>query len=377
MINKKLQKHFLMMGKGEKDAPVALDLLLAALSLLYISIVKIKQYIYVKFKKKKHLSAAVISVGNITVGGTGKTPFVIMLAKYLKNRKKKMAILSRGYKRKKSIGRGEGLEKGISVVSTGKEVLLTPEEAGDEPYMMARYLSNVPVLVGPDRVKSGQYAIDSFSSEVLILDDGFSYYPLYRNLDVVLVDATCPFGNHYCLPRGIMREPMSGLKRADVIALTKANLMSPEEVDLIINNIKKYNAYATILKCVHKPMDLINLATGETMTVSFLRNKEIAALSSIGSPESFEKTLEEIGAKVVKTIRYPDHHYYTRDDFIHILEQAEYNFIVTTEKDTTRFKKEFWNLEKIARINFFSLRIEMDIIKGEADWLKKLKQLVL
>jgi tetraacyldisaccharide 4'-kinase len=211
----------------------------------------------------------------------------------------------------------------------------------------------------------------------LILDDAFSYYPLYRNLEIVLIDATCPFGNHHCLPRVIMREPKSSLKRADVIALTKANLVSPEEVDLIINNIKKYNPYAAILKCAHKPMDLINLATGETMPLSFLRHKEIAALSSIGSPESFEKTLEEIGAKVVRTIRYPDHHYYTRDDFIQILEEAEYNFIVTTEKDTTRFKKEFWNLEKIARINFFSLRIEMEIIKGEAEWLKKLKQLII
>ncbi|MDD5259912.1 MAG: tetraacyldisaccharide 4'-kinase [bacterium] len=376
-MTRKISNHFLKMGKGEKDAPVALDLFLSALSLLYIVIVKVRQFIYDKIKKKKHLSAAVISVGNITVGGTGKTPFVIMLAKYLKNRKKKVAILSRGYKRKKSPGRGEGIEKGISVVSTGKDVLLTPEEAGDEPYMMARYLSNVPVMVGSDRVKSGQYAIANFNSEVLILDDAFSYYPLYRNLDIVLIDTTCPFGNHHCLPRGIMREPMSSLKRADVIALTKANLVSPEEVDLIINNIKKYNPYATILKCVHKPIDLINLATGETMPLGFLRHKEIAALSSIGSPESFEKVLEEIGAKVVKTIRYPDHHYYTRDNFIHILEEAEYSFIVTTEKDTTRFKKEFWNLEKIARINFFSLRIEMVIIKGEAEWLKKLKQLVI
>lgn len=377
MISKKLQNHFLRIGKGEKEAPVVLDVLLAVLSWFYVSIVKIKQYICEKLKKKKHLAAAVISVGNITVGGTGKTPFVIMLAKYLKNRKKKVAILSRGYKRKKSIGRGAGIEKGISVVSTGKDVLLTPEEAGDEPYMMARYLNNVPIMVGPDRGKIGQYVIDSFNSEVLVLDDGFSYYPLYRNLDVVLVDATCPFGNHHCIPRGIMREPMSGLKRADVIALTKTNLVSSEEVDLIINNIKKYNSFATILKCIHKPLDLINLATGEPIALSFLRNKEIAALSSIGAPESFEKTLVEIGAKVVKTIRYPDHHYYTKDDFIHILEQAEYNFIVTTEKDTTRFKKEFWNLEKIARINFFSLRIEMEIIKGEAEWLKKLKQLVL
>ncbi|MDD5492089.1 MAG: tetraacyldisaccharide 4'-kinase [bacterium] len=374
---RKIQNHFLKIGKGEKEAPIVLDLFLAILGILYIAIIKARQFIYDKVKKKKHLSTAVISIGNITVGGTGKTPFVIMLAKYLKNRKKKVAILSRGYKRKKSLGRGEGIEKGISVVSTGKDVLLTPEEAGDEPYMMAKYLTNVPVMVGPDRIKSGQYAIDNFNSEILILDDAFSYYPLYRNLEVVLIDSTCPFGNHHCLPRGIMREPMSSLKRADVIALTKANLVSPEEADLIINNIKKYNPYATILKCAHKPMDLINLATGETMALGFLRHKEIAALSSIGSPESFEKTLEETGAKVVRTIRYPDHHYYTRDDFIHILEEAEYNFIVTTEKDTTRFKKEFWNLEKIARINFFSLRIEMEIIKGEAEWLKKLKQLVI
>ncbi len=376
-MTRKIQDRFLKIGKGEKEAPVALDLFLAVLSWLYIAIVKTRRLIYEKLKKKKHLSAAVISVGNITVGGTGKTPFVMMLAKYLKNRKKKVAILSRGYKRKKSPGRGEGIEKGISVVSTGKDVLLTPEEAGDEPYMMAKYLANVPVMVGRDRIKSGQYAIASFNSEVLILDDAFSYYPLSRNLEVVLIDATCPFGNHHCLPRGIMREPMSSLKRADIIALTKSNLVSPEEVDLIINNLKKYNPYAAILKCVHKPIDLINLATGETMPLSFLRHKEIAALSSIGSPESFEKILEEVGAKVVKTIRYPDHHYYTRDNFIQILEEAEYNFIVTTEKDTTRFKKEFWNLEKIARINFFSLRIEMQIIKGEAEWLKKLKQLVI
>jgi tetraacyldisaccharide 4'-kinase len=371
------QQRFLKIGKGHTEAPVALDYSLTVLSWLYFLALKAKQLICAKFFKKKHLSATVISVGNITVGGTGKTPFVMMLSKYFKNRRKRVAILSRGYRRKKKGGRGQGIEKGIGVVSTGKDVLLTPEEAGDEPYLMARYVSNVPVLVSPNRVKTGQYAIDNFQSEILVLDDGFSYCPLYRNLDILLIDSTCPFGNHRLLPRGILREPLSQMKRADVLVLTKTNLISPEEADLIINQLKKYNPYAVILKCTHQPLDLINLATGETVSPSFIKGKEIAALSSIGSPESFEKTLSDLGAKVVKSIQYPDHHYYTKDDFISILEQAEYNFIVTTEKDTTRFKKEFWNLEKIARINFFSLRIEMKIVKGEAEWLKKLKQLVL
>lgn len=372
-----LHQYLLKIGKGEISAPLLLDWFLGFLSALYYGLIKIRSSLCRKKRKKNHLNAIVISIGNITVGGTGKTPFVIMLAKYLKNRKKKVTILSRGYKRKKCGSRGEGIERGIGVVSAGKDVLLTPEEAGDEPYLMAKYLPGVPVLVNPNRIKTGQYAINNFQSEVLILDDGFSYCPLYRNLEIVLIDATCPFGNHYLLPRGILREPLRNLRRAEVLAVTKTNLVSPEETELIINQLKKYNPLALILKCVHQPVELINLATGEPMSIGFLRNKEIAALSSIGSPESFEKTLQDIGAKVVRTIRYPDHHYYTKEDFISILERADYNFIVTTEKDTTRFKKEFWNLEKIARINFFSLRVEMKIIKGEAEWLKKIKQLVI
>lgn len=376
-MNYAWQQYFLRRWRGEAEVPKVLDLILIIFSFIYFIILKIRIFIYLKFIKKKHLTASVISVGNLTVGGTGKTPFVIMLAKYLKNRRKRVAILSRGYKRRKYGSRGEGIEKGVGVVSTGKDVLLTPEQAGDEPYLMAKYVNNVPVLISSDRLKTGRYAIENFSSEIIILDDGFSYLPLYRNLEIVLIDSTCPFGNHYLLPRGMLREPLAHLRRADILVLTKTNLVSRQECDLIINSLRKYNSFATIIKCIHQPVDLVNLATGEPLSLNFLKGKEIAALSSIGCPDSFEKTLEMLGAKVVRTIRFPDHHYYTKENFLQILEQAEFNFIVTTEKDTTRFKKEFWNLEKIARISFFSLRIEMEIVKGEAEWLKKLKQLAI
>src|SRR3972149_9569915 len=163
--------------------------------------------------KTKNLSIPVISIGNLTAGGTGKTPTIIMIAELLKGMGKKVAVLSRGYK-----GKAEGE---INVVSDGDKILLNPLESGDEPYMMAARLKGIPVITGSDRYKTGKYAIEKFGTKIILLDDGYQHVQLDRNFNILLLDSNSPFGNGYLLPRGTLREPPSYINRADVIILTK------------------------------------------------------------------------------------------------------------------------------------------------------------
>src|SRR5580704_9857637 len=250
--------------------------------------------------RDKTLGVQVIAVGNLTVGGTGKTPVVEKFARELRDAGRNVAILSRGYRSKPKPFHEWFFNKIFfredqtppRVVSDGKSLLLDSEMAGDEPYMLASNLRDVVVLVDKDRVKSGRYAIEKFGCDTLLLDDGFQYWSLRgRRHDVVLIDRQQPFGNEHLLPRGSLREPPSHLARANTIFITKSDGKTQE----LRRRIAQYNSTTGIIECIHHPLYLEDVFTGEQHGLEVIKGRKVASLSGIAQPESFEQSLTTLG----------------------------------------------------------------------------------
>src|SRR5437016_3916376 len=270
------------------------------LSLIYERLVQVRLFLYRKrVLRERALGCLVISIGNLTVGGTGKTPIVEKFASALQAGGRRVAILSRGYKsvpRKRHwLSRFRSDSDPPRVVSDGKSLLLDSMTAGDEPYMLAHNLKDVIVLVDKDRVKSGRLAIDKWQVDTLLLDDGFQYLHLKHRVDMVLVDRQAPFGNEFMLPRGTLRETPRNLRRASYIFITK-NTGKPN-FDLM-RRIRRYNRTAEVIECAHKPLYLQNIFTGEQLPLEALRDAFIGSLCAIAAPESFEGALTKLGAHV-------------------------------------------------------------------------------
>ena len=344
------------------------------LSQIYALVVMLRLWLYrERYIHDHHLGVPVISIGNLTVGGTGKTPVVELFARTLRDKGRAVAILSRGYKSKRAVpppllrrwaARLNLVEKPPEppprVVSDGKEVLLDSYMAGDEPWMLATNLPGVPVVVDKNRVKAGRHAIEQFQSDVLLLDDGMQYLKLKHRLDIVLIDRTAPFGNGFMLPRGTLREPAKHLKRASYIFITKSDETPNTK---LIEEIRQYNRDAEIVECRHRPMHFKNMGTGELMDITDLKGKYVGALSGIAVPESFEHGLRKLGAKVEATARFADHHRFTEREikqFIDRCVRRDLEFIVTTEKDIVRFPK----LPKFD-IPIIFMRVEIEILRGQ------------
>jgi tetraacyldisaccharide 4'-kinase len=235
--------------------------------------------------------------------------------------------------------------------------------AGDEPYMLASNLKDVVVLVDKDRVKSGRYAIEKFGCDTLLLDDGFQYWHLRgRRHDVVLIDCQQPFGNGHLLPRGTLREPPSHLARAQTIFITK----SDGDTAGLRARIAKHNSAAGLIECVHHPLYLEDVFTGERKTLDFLRKKKVASLSGIAQPESFEQSLVKLGGELVYSKRFADHHRFTQQEILNTINRGKKRaaeIIITTQKDAVRFPK-------IDRrdLPIFFMRVEIKIISGASDF---------
>ncbi|MBC8127950.1 MAG: tetraacyldisaccharide 4'-kinase, partial [Gloeobacteraceae cyanobacterium ES-bin-144] len=324
------------------------------------------------WKRQHHLGIQVIAIGNITVGGTGKTPVVELLARSLRDRGRSVAILSRGYKSKKldkpqawKNANGKAVPSILmpKVVSTGKALLLDSKFAGDEPFMLARNLDGVSVVVDKNRVKGGLFAVKHLGADTLLLDDGMQYLDLAHALDIVLIDAGSPFGTEALLPRGTLREPPKNLRRASYILLTKCNGVSNEK---LIKRIRRYNRTAEIIECTHGPIHLENVFTREQQPLEFLNEKWVGAISAIAVPEAFEGALEKLGARVEIRRRFSDHHRFTRRDverFMQRCVERDMDMIVTTEKDAVRFPT-----PGSIDVPIYFLRIEVKILQGQEIW---------
>lgn len=346
------------------------------LSQFYFLAIKVRWLIYrFKLVPQTKMPCTVISVGNITWGGTGKTPAVIMISKLLREMGKRVAVLSRGYRRSKK----KDKKNKMSIVSDGKKLLLSSREAGDEPYLLARNLPDVPIIVGKNRINSGKYTIERFASEVVVLDDGFQYWPLNRDIDIVTIDCLNPYGKGYLIPRGSLREPLSHLSRADIFLLTRVNFVSRDDLQRIIGDLGKVNPRSIILESVHRPKYLQGTFSGEKKSLDFIKGKKVVAFSSIGNPYSFEKTLEDLGAKIVKIFRFPDHHGYQGNDLGKIeatyridLEKGEV-IAVTTEKDGVRLERVISPETDRAFWEIWILKIELEIVRGKEEWRRKIE----
>lgn len=354
--------------------------LLRGLSVVFTGLVQLRLWLYRIGVKRYHtLGCQVISVGNLTVGGTGKTPVVEVLARLLEANGRRVAILSRGYKREKKpflerwkdrLLLRSGEEPPPQVVTDGETVFMDSAHSGDEPYMLARNLRGVAVIVGSDRVRSGKYAIKKLGCDTLILDDGFQHLRLKHRLDIVLVDATNPFGNGRCLPRGILREPVRNIKRAGFIFITKSRPTGEPELR---QTLRALNPTAEISECRHSAKYFQDVYTDEKQPLTMAEGKRVVAISGIARPRGFENELVRQGAEVLDHRMFPDHHRFTSGEIMEVANRAvemDADCLVTTEKDAVRFPH-----VKGCSIPMVYLRVEIEMMSGSEqfnEWIARI-----
>ncbi|MEI6148583.1 MAG: tetraacyldisaccharide 4'-kinase [bacterium] len=356
-----------------RDRSVLLLLwVLKQLASVFQGLVQARHILYRKGILRHHtLGCQVISIGNLTVGGTGKTPVVEVFARTLQQKGRKVAILSRGYKKEEPpllqrlIGKVLLTEQRSPprVVSDGRTLLLDSAMGGDEPYMLASNLKDVAVVVDKDRVKSGRYAINRLGCDTLILDDGFQYLSLKHRVEIVLVDSKNPFGNGYALPRGILRESIRNLNSAHYVFITKCDGSDNGELKA---QIRRLNPKAEIIECTHRARYLENVFTTARQELEFLKNLPVAAISGIAAPEGFEDEIERRGARLLLKVRYADHHRYTQQQIIETINRARESgaeAIITTEKDAVRFPR----LDR-TDVPVYFLRVDIDLLSGTEDF---------
>jgi len=308
-------------------------------------------------KRTRFEQTRIISVGNITTGGTGKTPATAWLVRRLQSEGQSVAVVGRGY--------GGELSSQGAVVSDGKTILLNAAQAGDEALLHARSLPGVPVVIGRDRVAVVQLAIEKFAPQVIVLDDGFQYWSLERNFDLVLLDARLPFGNGKLLPVGRLREPQSELERASAVLLTRADAASQAQLQQTQEEIRRFSA-APIFVSSHAPQGLRNEAGGAVQELGFLRGQRVAALAALANNEPFFQLLKEQRAEVVETLGRRDHHHWQEKEVREFAAKAQKRgagLLITTEKDAVKIAPEW-----CAPLPLFSLQIALQIENEAGLW---------
>jgi tetraacyldisaccharide 4'-kinase len=319
-----------VMTQGDVAAPAfssPFEWVLYACSQVYQLAAKFRAHLYERgILEQKSLPCKVVSIGNITVGGTGKTPMVEYVANLLKGLGLKVAVISRGYG---GYAQGSG-----GIVSNGKTIFMKQEESGDEPQLLATKLKGVPLLVGKDRYRAGRRAISKFGSSVLVLDDAFQHLPLKRDLNLLLLDSTRPFGNGHCIPRGTLREPIDQMKRASSFILTRW----PEEKNLsrVIPMIEACAPGRPIFRCMHVPVGLFVAGRKEFVDLGDLKGRRLFAFCGIAQNDSFLDTVSGLEGYIGGCLEFPDHHRYSHHDLRVIWKMARdlnVDDIITTEKD--------------------------------------------
>ncbi|MBI1901473.1 MAG: tetraacyldisaccharide 4'-kinase [Planctomycetia bacterium] len=288
--------------------------------------------------KSQKVAVPVVSVGNLTVGGTGKTPMVALLARWYRRRGVRVAVVSRGY----------GAEEG---------------QRNDEAMELELRLPDVPQMQNPDRVAGAQAAIEEFQCQLVLLDDGFQHRRLRRDLDIVLLDATEPFGFGHLLPRGLLREPVSSLRRAHVVVLSRADAIEPARREEIRARVRRYAPNAVWVEASHAPEALVNSA-GEARPPADVRGKRVLAFCGIGNPGAFRSTLQSLGAEVAAFREFPDHHAYVREDIAALAQAAREcsaDLAVCTRKDFVKIRA-----DRLGNATLWALQIDLSITTGQA-----------
>lgn len=342
-------------GKNNSFLGHFISFLLLLLSFIYIAIWEVYLFLYTSgILRRKKVKAKVISFGNLTLGGTGKTQFVI---KFLDDTSgdKKVAVLLRGYKSK--------TKKDISVVSDGKGNILPPKYS-DEGYLIADKSKHSVVIVGKKRVKAAKIAMENFNCETVVLDDGYQYLKIKKDIEILLIDASIPFKNYKIFPRGILRENFKNISRADIIIITKINFA--EEVLKLKKAILNIKQDIPIMETKYKILHLKEIFSNKIERVDMVENKKVVVISGIANPEVFEEEIKKINPLSFRSYRFSDHHFYTENDFKNILSgmKNREEIIITTEKDAVKIK------EIKIDIPVYSTVLDIEIIKGEEIWKK-------
>lgn len=307
-----------------------MQILLKILSLIYGSVIFIRNKLYDLniLKSKKAEGVEVICIGNIVAGGTGKTPAVQYFVKKYLNEGKKVGILSRGYKGKR--------KEDLLLVRNNKEILATSAESGDEAYLHALNLK-VPVAVSKDRYKGAVYLRDVCKVDIIIMDDGFQHRKLTKDKNIILIDATNPFGGNDYLPKGRLRESLESLKRADELIITKSNYVNSESLEKIKQRLSKYEKKISIATFSEENFYNMN---GEEKELSIVKDKKILIFSSIANPKIFYETVKRLEPSQIEEIKFEDHHLYKTEEIKNISEKGkDYDYIVTTEKDIVKINE--------------------------------------
>ena len=349
-----MREYFYHLVTDQIKTPIAqmIKCVLWILSLIYGLAVRsiLIGYAWGLFKKQR-LSKPVISIGNITLGGTGKTPLVELIAQYLRIENIKPVILTRGW-----------------MPESGHE--------SDEARQLTESLKGIPVVVGADRFRSGIKALEQYPVDVFFLDEGFQHWRLERDMDIVTIDASRPFGNGHFLPRGILREPLSSLRRASLFVLTKTDL-GQKNIEMIRARLSEINPTAPIIETIHGPLDFVDLRTEQVRTLSYVQRKLICSFCGIADPVSFEQYLKNLGVNFRNNFVFMDHHIYKRRDIQAMVKFCRANNIytlVTTQKDSVKIKAFRQDIDK--DIEVLSLRIKIWIVQGENEFFKRISGLL-
>lgn len=321
---------------------------------VYGSLVSVRSALFARgLTGIRRLPVPVLSVGNLIAGGTGKTPFVEMLARRLHTRGHRVAVILRGYR---------GRSTAPVIISNGQRLLCEPPVAADEAYLLACHLPGVAVLTGADRYRVGQLALEQLRCEIIVLDDGFQHLRLHRDLDIVLLDAANPMGYGRLLPSGLLRERPEGLARADLLVVTHAD--AGVDVDAIKRSLRRYAPRAPIALAIHRPLGLVGAYGEERLSPSHLDGRPLVAFSGIANPRGFEATLVRLGAVVLAHHVFPDHYAYSAADLEALSTatvKARAACMVTTEKDMVKLAR--LNLEKMAT-PLYALAISLEMVEG-------------
>jgi tetraacyldisaccharide 4'-kinase len=353
-LNQQVYRN-LISGRSTGPPAALLRFFMGVAATGYSLIVRLHNFLYSKRWLEIHTAdVPVISIGNITAGGTGKTPLVIWICRFLQNKNVPCAILTRGYKThtKKRGTSDEG------------------RATRDEPAILTESCPQAKIIVNPNRAEAAAEAVDKFGAKVLIMDDGFQHRRLHRDLDIVTIDGTCPFGYGKLLPAGLLREPVASLRRADAAVLTRCDQISKSELSRIEKKLQLINPDMVIAKSIHNPI-CAKTMTGKKITIEQLKDKKIFAFCGIGNPDAFLNTVRNTGANLVGSKIYNDHYHYTDSDIDDIHNQAnrlEADLILSTQKDHTQYAIRNTQYE----LPFAYLAVEIKILAGE----DKLKQLI-
>jgi tetraacyldisaccharide 4'-kinase len=342
-------------GQSKGFAAPLLRLLLYFASFFYAAVIAIRNFFYsTGLFKTYSVNAAVISIGNITAGGTGKTPLVIWLCNFLRQQNIPSAVLTRGYK---SAAASPQLYVGGQCANRNPQ-------ATDEPALIADSCPDVPVIVNPDRIAGAKEAIEKFNAKALILDDGFQHRRLSRNLDIVTIDAAEPFGFGRLLPAGLLREPASSLKRADAVVITHSDLIGQSGLNHLQLSLQKINPRLLIVNAIHHPAK-IHYPDSSHQPPDYLKSKNLFAFCGIGNSRSFFQTLEKLDTHLAGSEIYDDHYHYTHNDISSLCQKAKQcgaDLIITTQKDWTKIKN---LLPAATDTPLACLQIELKITDGE------------